>query len=156
MKNRAQTVPFSYPFRAPFVPFSCCFMPLSVCVWLMLLIRHPPPFLTCRPPPVVRGPASVAGHGRARSLYIYPPALRGRQRGAQRVLRETRFSGAGSGKRFWIFCPARNTCAARVGAVGATWAMRTGCVPASFPVPVSFPELAVAPFRACASAGFLP
>ena len=60
-------------------------------------------------------------------------------------MREARFSGAGSGKRFWIFFSARNTCAARVGAVGATRAMRameTSCVAASpFHVPFHVPEV---------------
>src|SRR5688572_10430311 len=97
-----KTVPEPCLFRVLFVPFSCCFVPLSVWVWLMLHIGHP-----LRLSPLVRGPWSVVRRvsrwsARVVPLYISPPPLRRWQRGAQRVLGKMRFSGAGSGKKFWI------------------------------------------------------
>src|SRR5687767_856682 len=119
-------------FGVLFVPFSCCFMPLSVCVWLMLHMGHP-----LRLSPLVRRPWSVvsrqslvtAAHGP--SIYI-PPRCAGGSAGRNGFWGKRGFRVREAGKDFG-FSARRATPALRAWAqLGqrARWKLR----------PVSFPQ----------------
>jgi hypothetical protein len=110
-----KTAPEPCPFRVLFVLFHAA-------VGLRMVdAAHWPPPLVCRWSSAVPRPSSVVSRWSqcARSLYIYPPALRRRRRRAQRDLSEMRFLIARSGKKFRIFFAARSAGVARVGAMGA-------------------------------------